>query len=246
VQVPQGMQGGMMLQVQTPAGLVQVQIPTGLLAGQMFQQEFQTQMPAPETSGQGASPPVSEATINVINNSVNVNNNVNTQNTSINVINNNVNVNNVNKKTTTNNMCCCCCCNKERTSIMSEVHPICEWFCGYAALTPSISLGETWQVLCLNCLCQCCQEADEGCILDQHKCWVNCTGCTLCKLGCDCLCLKIVCALPCHKDIPWRITVLYVTVCAAECPPCGCCKTVNHAKVMGGVHGAPMNCEMER
>ena len=30
VQVPQGMMGGMMMQVQTPAGLMQVQIPQGL------------------------------------------------------------------------------------------------------------------------------------------------------------------------------------------------------------------------
>ena len=36
VQVPQGMAGGMMLQVQTPAGLMKVQIPAGLQAGQTF------------------------------------------------------------------------------------------------------------------------------------------------------------------------------------------------------------------
>ena len=37
VQVPQGMQGGMPLQVQTPAGVVQVQIPPGLQPGMSFQ-----------------------------------------------------------------------------------------------------------------------------------------------------------------------------------------------------------------
>ena len=37
VQVPQGMQGGMMLQVPTAGGPMQVQIPPGLQAGQSFQ-----------------------------------------------------------------------------------------------------------------------------------------------------------------------------------------------------------------
>ena len=36
VQVPQGMQGGMPLQVQTPAGVVQVQIPPDLQPGMSF------------------------------------------------------------------------------------------------------------------------------------------------------------------------------------------------------------------
>ena len=36
VQVPEGMQGGMKLQVQTPAGMMQVQIPQGLAPGQIF------------------------------------------------------------------------------------------------------------------------------------------------------------------------------------------------------------------
>jgi hypothetical protein len=44
VQVPPGMMGGMVLQVQTPAGLVQVQIPQGLFPGQTFQ--MQVPMPA--------------------------------------------------------------------------------------------------------------------------------------------------------------------------------------------------------
>ena len=44
VQVPQGMMGGMMIQVQTPAGLMQVQIPQGLYPGQTFQ--MQVPMPA--------------------------------------------------------------------------------------------------------------------------------------------------------------------------------------------------------
>ena len=48
VQVPEGMQGGMMLQVQTPAGMMQVQIPQGLATGQTFH------MPL-------APPPVAEA-----------------------------------------------------------------------------------------------------------------------------------------------------------------------------------------
>ena len=37
VQVPQGMMGGMMMQVQTPAGLMQVTIPQGLQSGGTFQ-----------------------------------------------------------------------------------------------------------------------------------------------------------------------------------------------------------------
>ena len=37
VTVPQGMQGGMMLQVPTAGGPMQVQIPPGLQAGQSFQ-----------------------------------------------------------------------------------------------------------------------------------------------------------------------------------------------------------------
>ena len=44
VQVPQGMVGGMILQVETPAGLMQVQIPQGLNPGQTFQ--MQVPMPA--------------------------------------------------------------------------------------------------------------------------------------------------------------------------------------------------------
>ena len=44
VQVPQGMMGGMILQVQTPAGLMQVQIPQGFNPGQTFQ--MQVPMPA--------------------------------------------------------------------------------------------------------------------------------------------------------------------------------------------------------
>lgn len=39
VQVPDGMQGGQMLQVQTPAGLMQVQIPDGLEPGMSFQMQ---------------------------------------------------------------------------------------------------------------------------------------------------------------------------------------------------------------
>ena len=37
VQVPGGMTGGMMLQVQTPAGLMEVQIPRGLEPGETFE-----------------------------------------------------------------------------------------------------------------------------------------------------------------------------------------------------------------
>ncbi len=37
VTVPQGMQGGMPLQVQTPGGLMQVTIPPGLGPGAMFE-----------------------------------------------------------------------------------------------------------------------------------------------------------------------------------------------------------------
>lgn len=131
---------------------------------------------------------------------------------------------------------------KDTTSIMSEVHPVCESCCYYVALTPSIGCSFTCQTLCFNWTQGCCKEAQEGCIINLTKCWINCTGCTLCKLGFDCCCCVGACALPCHKDIPCRITICYITVC----PPCGFCKTVNHAKVMTGVHGAPANCEMER
>ena len=37
VTVPQGMQGGMTMQVQAPTGMMQVQIPMGLVPGQAFQ-----------------------------------------------------------------------------------------------------------------------------------------------------------------------------------------------------------------
>ena len=39
VEVPDGMSGGMPLQVQTPAGVMQVQIPPGLMPGQQFQMQ---------------------------------------------------------------------------------------------------------------------------------------------------------------------------------------------------------------
>ena len=42
MQVPQGVQGGMMVQVQTPGGPMQVQVPQGLMPGQVFHM----QMPA--------------------------------------------------------------------------------------------------------------------------------------------------------------------------------------------------------
>lgn len=135
---------------------------------------------------------------------------------------------------------------KDTTSIMSTVHPIFETGCAYCALTPSVACSWTWQICCCNCTEACCKEAQEGCIINNTKCWINCTGCTLCKWGYDCCCLVGVCALPCHKDIPCRLTICYFTICSLGCPPCGCCKTVNHAKVMSGVHGAPENCEMER
>lgn len=46
VTVPEGMQGGMMLQVQTPAGLMQVQIPDGLGPGSTFQMQVPAAAPA--------------------------------------------------------------------------------------------------------------------------------------------------------------------------------------------------------
>ena len=47
VEVPPGMQGGMMLQVQTPAGLMEVQIPQGLQAGQAFTMQVPIAQPQP-------------------------------------------------------------------------------------------------------------------------------------------------------------------------------------------------------
>ena len=144
---------------------------------------------------------------------------------------NSVNINQINITTT-----------KDSTSAMSTIHPCVECCCGYCALTPSLACSTICQCFCCNCLEACCQEADEGCILQQSKCWLNCSGCTFCKCGCGLCCCIEACALPCHKDIPCRITICYLTLC----PPCGCCKTVNHANVMSGVHGAPETDEMVR
>ena len=47
VQVPQGLQGGMMMQVQTPAGMMQVQVPPGLQPGQIFQMQVPMAAPRP-------------------------------------------------------------------------------------------------------------------------------------------------------------------------------------------------------
>jgi len=131
---------------------------------------------------------------------------------------------------------------KDNISTMSEVTPFIECCCAYCACTPSVGISSTFQCLCCNTLVQCCKEADEGCICTANKIWFNCTGCTCCKCGEDCCCLSSAAALPCHKDIPCRLTVCCVTLC----PTCGCCKTVNHAKVMTGAHGAPPDNEMER
>ena len=46
-QVPAGTMGGQMLQVQTPAGMMQVQIPQGLQAGQVFQMQVPMKPPQP-------------------------------------------------------------------------------------------------------------------------------------------------------------------------------------------------------
>ena len=46
-QVPAGTMGGQMLQVQTPAGMMQVQIPQGLQAGQVFQMQVPMKSPQP-------------------------------------------------------------------------------------------------------------------------------------------------------------------------------------------------------
>ena len=46
VAVPQGMQGGMQLQVQTPGGLMQVTIPQGLGPGATFEMMVPAQQPA--------------------------------------------------------------------------------------------------------------------------------------------------------------------------------------------------------
>merc|ERR1719453_1540716 len=45
VQVPSGMAGGMAMQVNTPAGLMQVTIPNGLVEGQTFQMQMPAQQP---------------------------------------------------------------------------------------------------------------------------------------------------------------------------------------------------------
>ena len=55
-QVPAGMMGGQMLQVQTPSGMMQVQIPQGLQAGQVFQ--MQVPMRAPQQQAMPMAQPV--------------------------------------------------------------------------------------------------------------------------------------------------------------------------------------------
>ena len=67
VQVPQGMQGGMPLQVQTPAGVVQVQIPPGLQPGMSFLMqvpEVAQPEPAVVASGVRALLPLSTGQLN--------------------------------------------------------------------------------------------------------------------------------------------------------------------------------------
>ena len=57
VQVPQGMQGGMPMQVQTPGGVMQVQIPPGLQPGTAFH----IQVPVQPAMAQPASQPTTVA-----------------------------------------------------------------------------------------------------------------------------------------------------------------------------------------
>ena len=58
VTVPQGMQGGMSLQVQTPAGLMEVTIPQGLQGGQSF--EMMVPMVPQQAVAQAQQPPMAQ------------------------------------------------------------------------------------------------------------------------------------------------------------------------------------------
>ena len=114
--------------------------------------------------------------------------------------------------------------------------------CCYWALVAGCGSSSSCALLCQNCTCGCCLCRSEGCVCCHSKSWSTCKGCTCIKFGGECCCSACACAVPCHKDIPCRCTTCYWTIC-----PCGCCKTVNHAKVVSGVGiGAPPNAEMQR
>jgi hypothetical protein len=136
--------------------------------------------------------------------------------------------------------------NREETDIMDQVTPMFSWCCGYCALTPSVASVASCTVLCCNCLCGCCREASEGCICGEIKNLVTCSGCALCMCSGGLCCFQGACAIPCQRDIPCRLTILYCTLG----PGCGCCKGVNHAAVVSGIgrgrSGAPSTVEMER
>jgi hypothetical protein len=123
-------------------------------------------------------------------------------------------------------------------SIMEEVHPVLHVCCCYCAITPSVQMTTSSQCCCCNTLTGCCREAAEGCICWEFKEWCTCTGCTCCKCVCTCCCCAWAGAFPCQKNIPCRLTVLYLTCC----PPCGCCEKVDHGAALHGIQkagGAP-------
>ena len=79
----------------------------------------------------------------------------------------------------------------------------------------------------------------------SHKDWLTCTGITCCKIGGNFFCLASVCAFPCQKDIPCRLTICWCTLCGSG--GCGCCKKADFGKALMGKTGAPpTSLAMER
>ena len=123
-----------------------------------------------------------------------------------------------------------------RGSMLDEVTPCCAFPCAYVALTPSVAVTTSCSFLCYHCLCGCCREAAEGCILCEEKIWASLAQCTLLKCAGKLCCLASACVFPCHKDVPCRFTCLY---CSCGADGCGMCKKTNHGQVVAGVGGAP-------
>ena len=117
-----------------------------------------------------------------------------------------------------------------------EVTPIFSWCCGYNALLPSVATTCSTGVLCANCFTGACIRGEEGCVCFHHKDWLTLTGCTLYKSACNLLCCASVCAFPCQKDIPCRLTICYWTLCGKG--GCGCCKKADFGKALMGTRGS--------
>ena len=71
----------------------------------------------------------------------------------------------------------------------------------------------------------------------SQKDWLTCTGITCCKIGGNFCCFASICAFPCQKDIPCRLTICCCTLCGSG--GCGCCKKADFGKALMGKTGAP-------